>query len=188
MEYSINPEEHQLKKARVKIEEIIDSYSYSIDVENVELNLGWQQVEGTSSVIHEEGSRLTLIINPDADMEELEKNVLRGLLEIEFLRKAPFEEYNFNWQEILKLGYVTNKLEHLIQSDIQRDKELNEEWPEFKELLSKETGEFTGQFYMNASALGETIGKKLLENHEIEELPELKKSDVVEAGDSVFSG
>lgn len=186
MDYSIKPGEHELREARQEVENVLESYSFALDIENVEIELGWQRIERGSSLVSAGGSRITLVINPEKKLEELEKNVLRGLLEIEFLKKADYSRINYNWQEVAKFAYVKNRIKNLVDEQHQEDPELEENWESLRENLSREVTEFDEEFYMNAAQLGETIGRKLLEDHEVEDIPQLKKSNIVDTGDEFF--
>lgn len=186
MEYSVQPDRNELEESRRAVKNILESYSHTLDLENVEVTLGWQKMDRESSVMHDGEKNLIVTINPDREKEEVERNVLRGLLELEFLEKADYENYDFNWQEVLKLAYVTNRVDKLMDTDVEREAELEDKWPEFRQILSQETGEFDEEFYLNAVVLGEAIGQELLEKHDLEEFPKLKRSDVIEAGERLF--
>lgn len=186
MDYSIRPSKHELQEVRQKVEQTLDSFEYALDIDSVEINLGWQKIENDVSIIPGEGNSLVLIINPEREIETLERNILRGVLEIEFLQKAEFEEITYNWQEVLKFAYVKNKVAKLLDEETGEQPSLEEKWPDLKENLSEKVEEFSEEFYLNAAPLGNQIGKKLLETHEMEEIPNLKRSDVTEAGEELF--
>lgn len=186
MDYSIKPEEHELREARSEVENVVNSYEYALDVESVEINLGWQELDRDISVMPEEENTLLVILDPEKEVEDLDKPVLRGLLELEFFEKASFEESMFNWQEVLKFAYVTNRVGELLGEERAVNQELEDNWPDLREELGKRTDDFSDEFYMKAASLGESIGQKLLENHDLEALPGLNRSDVMEAGDELF--
>ena len=188
MNYSINPEEHELKKAREKIEEVLESYSYAFEVENIEIDLGWQRIERDVSLLSSIDNTVILVLRPGSKLEGLEKNVLRGVFEIEYRQKAVYDSIEFDWQEIAKFAYVKNKIRKVLgnMEKGNRREELRQKWPELRQELEKEKEEFHEELYMNAAALGEIIGRELLEDKELDELPKLTKSDIIETGEKLF--
>ena len=189
MEYSIKPEEHELKKSRNSIDRVLSSYGYSFDVENLEFYLNWQKLDKAATYTYDDKNAITLIIDPDKDWEEkLETSVLRGVSQAEFMHLSEIEEMRFNWQEVLRFAYTKMKMTEIAGEETSEKEELKEKWAELKEQLSKEISaqNFDEFFYMNAGVLGGMIGQKLLEDYELEEFPELKRSDVIEAGDELF--
>ncbi|MFQ3275579.1 MAG: hypothetical protein ACI9SF_000732, partial [Candidatus Nanohaloarchaea archaeon] len=51
MDYSINPEKHELEAVRRLIEGVVEKYSYSLEVEKIEFDLGWERFEKDCNVI-----------------------------------------------------------------------------------------------------------------------------------------
>lgn len=186
MDYSIKPEEHEVREAREKVENVINSYDYALDIDSVKVNLGWQDQDRDISVIPGENNTITVILNPEKQAENLDKAVLRGLLELEFFEKARFDEAMFNWQEVLKFAYVKNRVGELLGEERTVNEDLEDKWGDLKQELGKRTDDFSEEFYMNAATLGESIGQKLMEKHSVDELPELNRSDVKKAGDELF--
>ncbi|PSG99631.1 MAG: hypothetical protein BRC28_03690 [Nanohaloarchaea archaeon SW_4_43_9] len=185
MEYTIKPDKHELEAVKGEIKEIIQKYSYSLKVENMELNLGWRRFEKDSNVISEDKT-LTIIINPNKDRENLEKKVLRGLLEIEFMGKAEYEELRYNWQEIARMAYVRAREANLRDKEIEKS-ELENKWSDLKQELDNESEEFDENLYMNAGIIAESIGRVYREDNRIDKLPETRKSDIIKTGDKVFN-
>jgi len=185
MNYSINPDKHELEAVKGEIEEIIQKYSYSLEVENVELNLGWQRFEKDSNVISRDNN-LMVIINPEKERENLEKNVLRGFLEIEFMEKAEYEELRYNWQEIARMAYVRAREANLKDENIE-EPELENKWGQLKEELDNESEEFNEDLYMNAGIIAGGIGSVYSEKNQVEELTKARKSDIIKTGDKVFN-
>ncbi|MEF8880628.1 MAG: DUF2268 domain-containing putative Zn-dependent protease [Candidatus Nanohaloarchaea archaeon] len=71
------------------------------------------------------------------------------------------------------------------------EKEISEEWSEIRNILG--TKIFTESIFNSDEfhpwfgySLSFKIGQKLLEEHELEDFPELEKEDVVEAGNKLF--
>ena len=185
MEYTIKPDKHELEAVKGEIEEIIQKYRYSLETDNIEFNLGWQRFEKDSNVISEDKT-LTIIINSNKDSENLEKNVLRGLLEIEFMEKAEYEKLRYHWQEIARMAYVRAREADLRDKKIE-ESELENKWPDLKEKLDNESEEFNEDLYMNAGIVAEGIGRIYCEDNRIDKLPETRKSDIIKTGDKVFN-
>ncbi|PSG98774.1 MAG: hypothetical protein BRC29_01440 [Nanohaloarchaea archaeon SW_7_43_1] len=185
MNYSINPDKHELEAVKGEIEEIIQKYSYSLEVENVELSLGWQRFEKDSNVVSRDNN-LTVIINPERERENLEKNVLRGFLEIEFMEKAEYEELRYNWQEIARMAYVRARETNLRDEEIE-EPELENKWGQLKQKLDNKSEEFDEDLYVSAGIIAESIGSIYSEKNQVEELTKARKSDIIETGDEAFN-
>lgn len=185
MDYSIKPSKAELRELRQRAENAVSSYQHFLDLDRVEFNLGWQQLENDSTVVSGDGT-LTVVVQPGAEAPKLEKKLLRGMLELEFVEEAPYDEISFNWQEVLKLAYVQSRTAEILDEERAPHPELEAPWPDLSDELGKRTGEFSDEFYVNAAALGEAIGQELLEKHDIDKLPDLKKTDVEDAGDRLY--
>jgi hypothetical protein len=185
MEYSINPDKHELEAVKREIEEIVQKHSYSLEIENIEFNLGWQKFEKDSNVISGENT-LTVIINPEMERENLEKNILRGLLEIEFMEKTGYEELRYHWQEIARMSYVKARETNLTEKEIEKT-DLKVEWSELKKKLDNESEEFDEELYLNAGIIAGEIGRYFRDKNKVEELPEARKSDIIKTGDNLFN-
>lgn len=185
MEHSINPDKHELEAVKREIEEIIQKYSYSLEVNNIEFNLGWQKFEKDIDVVSE-NNRLTVMINPKGEREGLEKNILRGLLEIEFMEKTEYEEMRYHWQEIAQMSYVRARESNLRDEKI-GEAELEGEWSQLKEKLDNESENFNEELYLNAGIIAAGIGKYYREKKQVKELPKARKSDIIKSGDNLFN-
>ncbi|MFT4892998.1 MAG: hypothetical protein ACI8Z7_000791 [Candidatus Nanohaloarchaea archaeon] len=186
MDYSINPEKHELESVRRDIEEIVEKYSYSLEVETVEFTLGWQIFEKDCNVLSGEKT-LNVIINPDKELENLEKHVLRGLLEIEFMEKTEYQEIRYNWQEIARMAYVKIRSSNLRDEELSVDENIEERWSDLKPKLENETEEFDEELYLNAGVLADAVANHHSKNGDLEKLPKAKKDDVIKAGDALFN-
>lgn len=190
MDYSIEPETHELEKARDRISEALNSYSYAFSVESAEFYLNWQKLEGEKTSYICDDREIILVIDPDKDWkDEIQQSVLRGLSQIEFDELSDFEEIRFNWQEVLRFAYVKMKMSEMVGEEPVEKEELGDRWNELRENLSEEISDQRVEdfFYMNAGVLGGMIGQKLRESYELEKFPDLKRSDVIQAGDELFS-
>lgn len=189
MKYSIKPEEHELRQVRNRVEEVTSSYSHAFEAGNVQFYLGWQKLERGASFFYDGGNTLTLVTDLKKNWKtSIEKAVLRGLSHIEFMELSGLDEITFNWQEVLRLGYTEMKLAELINGEIEHKEELGDRWNEIRKHLSNrvDSEEFNEFFYRNTGTLAGMIGQKLLEKHDLEEFPGLKRSDIIEAGDALF--
>ena len=76
-------------------------------------------------------------------------------------------------------------------------KELNDEelkisedivarWPSIQEQLGQKVDNYEEFFYMNTGLIGEILASNLEEDYETEEIPGLKKSDIMDAGEKFF--
>jgi hypothetical protein len=187
MEYSIKPEKHELEAVRREIDQIIQKHSYSLEVENVRFNLGWQNFEKDCEVNITSQQTLQVVINPDKELENLEKNILRGVLEIEFMEKSGYEELRYNWQEIARMAYVKIRESNLTETELEVEKKLENKWPELKPKLGNETSQFDEDLYLHAGILADSIGYFYRQRDGLDKLPEARKSDIIKAGDDLFN-
>lgn len=180
----IKPDEHEFRELKQKVEETVDSYSYSVEADNVEFYIGFQHIETAASVIGDGDSYVDVIANPEQDWEEeVEVGVLRSLLEIEFLKKTDYNVLQFTWQEIARDAYVWLRLKELSDFEFE-NRELEIDWEQLKDDILEE--EMTERLFANIGIVSEKIGEELAEEHSKDEIPRLKRSDIVEAGDRAF--
>jgi hypothetical protein len=93
-------------------------------------------------------------------------------------------EINFKWQQMLASITGLMLIEEISESKQIDLEEFREEWAENKTEISEQV---SIENPVNISwQLKTAIGRKLLEEHELEDFPELKRSDVLEAGDALF--
>lgn len=187
MIYSIKPEKHDLENARNKINQVIESYSYAFDTDNIEFYLNWQKFERPVSFEIDGENSLLIILNSEMDWEEeIDEIILRGIFSLEFMQKADFDQIVFNWQDLLLSSYTVHRSSQILGGS-PSDSELTVSWTKLREKLSEELFETDfDSLYENTGILSWRIGQKLLEEYEIEDFPGLKRSDVIKAGDEVF--
>lgn len=186
MKNNIIPDGEQLEQIRKRIEQSLDRFQYNVDVDDVDFILSWQKFEGQVSVISANKKSVQLAFSPELDeLERIDEAVLLGLLECEFLQKADYKEINFRWQEVMKFAYVNLKANQILDRE-PVDEDLKEEWPEIKEHISEDLGSERSFVEANTGVIGEILGKKLVEDYELNELPELKQSDLIEAGEELY--
>jgi hypothetical protein len=188
MNYSIKPEEHELREARETVEKIIESCKYVLErEEHLTVNLGYADREdagefGVFGAAETLGSA-TIYFNAEVDGW---KDNLEDLAADVYGQSWFYEnsEVNFRWQQLL--ASVTGLM---LIDEISRQREVDieefrEEWAEKKtEISEKISPEKPEDLSWQLKA---AIGRKLLEDHELEEFPELKRTDVLEAGDALF--
>ncbi|MFT4868303.1 MAG: hypothetical protein ACI9LV_000930 [Candidatus Nanohaloarchaea archaeon] len=187
MDYSINPEKHELEAVRRLIEGVVEKYSYSLEVEKIEFDLGWERFEKDCNVIASSNKVLNITVNPEKDLENLEKRLLRGILELEFMEKAEYNDIRYHWQEIAKMAYVKIRSSNLRDIDLAVEDELEARWAELKPKLENESEEFNEELYLNAGLLAESIGKVYQEQDRLDDLPEAKRDDIIKTGDNLFN-
>jgi hypothetical protein len=170
------------------VETAIQRFEYAVDVDDITITLGWQKFERPVSLVADT-EEIHFIMNLDHDFENSEPvdtAVLRGLLEAEFLQNAVFDDVEFDWQELLKMGYVKLRERDITGTEIAEEDDLKEKWPEFREHLTQMETDFHELFYSHAGVISGMIAQELEKQHELSEFLELKRSDVVEAGDRLF--
>ena len=185
MDYSVRPSRSELERVRSKIDDCINSYEYSLGLEDMEFFLSWQRHERDFSVLEVKENEMMIAVNPDSEKYEME-GLLRALFEAEFVEKVEYSEIRFKWQEVLKFAYAAMKTEEVIGEEIKLDEDLVARWPSIQEQLDQKVDNYEEFFYMNTGLIGEALATKLKEEYNLEEVPGLKKSDVMDAGEKFF--
>lgn len=174
-----------MERVRRKIDECVSSYSYAIDLEDMEFFLSWQRHERDFSVLEVEENEMMIAVNPDTEEYDTE-GLLRALFEAEFVEKVEYSEIRFKWQEVLKFAYTAMKAEEVIGDDIRYDEDIAARWPSIHEQLDQKVDNYEEFFYMNTGIIGEALATKLKVEYSTEEVPYLKKSDIEEAGEALL--
>ena len=185
MDYSVRPSRSELERVRSKIDDCVNSYEYSLGLEDMEFFLSWQRHERDFSVLEVKENEMMIAVNPDSEKYEME-GLLRALFEAEFVEKVEYSEIRFKWQEVLKFAYAAMKTEEVIGEEIKLDEDLVARWPSIQEQLDQKVDNYEEFFYMNTGLIGEALATKLKEEYNLEEVPGLKKSDVMDAGEKFF--
>jgi uncharacterized protein YjaZ len=207
MEYSIKPEEHELREARQMVEGAMEAFKALVDKDgDIAVYLGWTSEEfvedklGGVSGTTLSKEEIVIEINSRAEdwEENLERVVAHEFAHTVFLESFKQDELVFNWQNVLFEAHAQHFAEEIFSQGINdwknavSEEELKELWPEVKESLSEEN-QYEKLFFGGENFppwMGYTvawrIGQKLLEKHELEDFPDLKRSHVIEAGDEIF--
>jgi hypothetical protein len=189
MGYSIRPEEHELRKAKEAVEKIIESCSYVLEKEeDLSVNLGYADKEEAEEFgafgMARTSDSARILFNTEVDgwEDNLENLAADVYGQSWFYEKS---EVNFVWQRVLASITGLMLIEEISETrEVELDS-LREEWAEKKtEISEKVSVENVGTLSWKLKA---EIGRELLEEHDLEDLPELKRSDVLEAGDALFS-
>lgn len=183
MTYSIRPEKHELRKARSAVESALERCKYILQrEESLKVNLGASPEErhGAHGLAHD-SKNAQIYFNPDVEdwEQDLKKTAISVYGEAWFYENV--ESTTFVWQEFLASITGLFLLEETVGEREIEGKDLKEEWSEKKEVLEKEiSAEKVKEFSWELKL---AVGRKLLENHDLNELPDLKLSEVQEAGE-----
>lgn len=189
MEYSISPEEHELRQARQIVEKTLESCSYVLEKEEeLKVNLGHAEKEeardygvfGTART----SDSARIYFNPDTDgwKDNLEDLVADVFGQAWFYENSDTE---LKWQQLLASITGLMVIEKISEPREVERTGLKEEWAEKKTGLSERVS-IENQEDLSWQ-LKTLIGRKLLEEYKLEDLPGLNRSDVLDAGDSVFA-
>lgn len=185
MDYSVRPSRQELEKVKSVIEDCINRYDYALDVEDVELFLSWQRHEGNLSVLEATEDEVMIAVNPETDDYDTE-GLLRALFEAEFLSKAEYPEIEFKWQEAAKFAYSALRMKEVEGEELKLDKDIVARWPSVQEQLDEKVENYNEFFYLNTGLIGEALATKLEEKFTADEVPGLKKSEIMDAGEKFF--
>lgn len=190
MEYSIKPEEHELREARQVVEAAIESSRYVLEKEkslNFHLgHTGKDEVGGFGvfgNAQSSENARIFFNTSVDGWKQNLNDLTIDVYGQSWFYEKA--ENMEFIWQQFLASTTGLLLLEQVSDGREPDYNGLEDEWSEKKQNLSDQLSvEKQENFSWQLKLI---LGQKLLEDHDLEDFPKLKRSDVIEAGDELFS-
>lgn len=185
MEYSVRPSRSELERVKGLIKDCINSYDYTLEIDNVEFFLSWQRHEQGFSIIEASDKEVMIAVNPDVD-EYSTEGVLRALLELEYIEKADYPEISFKWQEAAKFAYVAMRMMEIQDEDLKVSEDIVARWPSVQEQLGDRVSEYEEFFYMNTGLIGEALASQLREEYDAVEVPNLKKSEIMDAGEKFF--
>lgn len=185
MSFSIRPEQHELIEARKEVEKVLESCKYTLEKnEGLSVDLGYTDSSNDYGAFGRVSSGESAEIFFDASVEGW-KNDLKEVAADVYGRSYFYEnsEINFKWQQLLASVTGLMVIEEVSDGREIEVEELREEWAEKKTDLSEE---YLGEEMALSWQLKLAVGRKLLEEYELEDLPELKRTDVLEAGDALF--
>lgn len=181
MSHSIKPEEHELREARQVVEGALAACESTWEKEeDFEICLGAKSKDnyeerGAFGQAWNEGL-IRIMFNPshgDDWKSDLRQITIYSYGESLFYEKMGAE---FDWQKILAKAFALKFMERCGEDEEEIDrKKAEENWRE------RENEKFEPSW-----DLAYLIGQKLLEKHALEDFPDLKRSDVLDAGDELF--
>lgn len=185
MNYKLRPEKHELEEARRSVEGALESCKYVLEKEkDLKVNLGASSDERRGGHgLAESEDILQLFFNPEIDgwSDQLHQTAVNCYGEAWFRENKG--SIDFVWEKFLASVTGLLLLEKTGESR-EIDGEFSDEWVEkegkLESMLSTDARE---DFSWQVKAL---VGRKLLEEHKLEDLPELTLSDVRASGEKVF--
>mgnify|MGYP006266260715 CR=1 FL=1 len=190
MAYKLRPEEHELRKARETVEKVFESCKYSLEKNKVlEVSLGASPSETSDEhgargfAVNSEASQMYFIPEVENWEDDLEVVARKVYGKSYFYEKT--DASGLLWREFLAESFALMFLEQTSEGrEVENVQEFEGEWDDKKDFLGQMLSvEIEENFSWQIKWL---VGKKLLENHELEEFTELKKSDIEGAGEEVF--
>lgn len=187
MSYSVRPETHELKKARRAVEKAFESCKYTVQKNKVlSANLGSSSQENHGAHgLATSSTEAQLYFNPNVSDwdEDLKKTAISLYGEAWYREKV--DEVSFVWQEFLASISGLLLLEEVGEGREPETESLEGEWTEKKDILDEEVAFGEEGFSWNLKLV---LGRKLVEDRGLEELPELTRSEVLEKGEEAFTG
>lgn len=206
MSYTIRPKKHQLRQARQAVQNSLEACKAVQEI-NKELiiDLGSnsdpftrEELQGATGFT---SSRNTIELEFNSDAEKWEEGLKLRTAE-EYGHALFLEKFDgtirFNWQDLLYEAYAIKFAETALpqienpKTEKYSTEQLSRKWESLKEGLEDEVD--ADRFFMYGSeensmigfSLAYIIGTGLMEDHEIKEIPEMNRNDVIEAGDRIF--
>ncbi len=208
MEYSIKPEEHELRQARQVVQSVLEVCgSVFGKEEDVKISFLWTEDDFVKTEMSGSTGLTYSFEKAEIEFNSMVENWKKGvklttahefghMLFYEKLGNKQYQDIEFMWQHILMESHAMLAAERITSMESRRkgkmnEKELRNLWPDFKYKLSDSDH---SEIFMGAGELSlwtgyefaYMIGQKLLEKQELEDFPNLKRSDVLDAGDELF--
>lgn len=178
IETEISPTESELREARQRLETTVKSLESSVEIEEANFFLGWQDSEEKISYRLEDNKIYFFLNSSENWGEEVHENVLRALLGLEYLDKKDFDRREFIWQDIALQSYTKSR--ELMITDYEPSvSDLERKWTEIKELILDEDDE---ALYSHVPVLTSALGSEKSPS----ELLEMKRSDILESLEELF--
>lgn len=185
MSYDLRPETHELEKARRTAEKAFESCKYTLEKNKVlAVNLGSSSENNYGAHgLAASSTEAQIYFNPDVSgwKEDLKKTAISVYGEAWYREKV--DELSFVWQEFLASISGLLLLEEVGEGREPKTEGLEDEWMDKKDSLSKELAFEEERFSWSLKLL---VGRKLLEDQGLEDISELTRGDVLEAGEQVF--
>lgn len=187
MSYSMRPEPHELREARNTVEGALESCKYRLEKEEgLRINLGASSDEnyGAHGLATDSGNA-QIYFNPDREnwKDELRKTAMNAYGTAWFYEKI--ENVDFVWQEFMASTLGLLFLEELGEKREIETESLDEEWNSKEGKLESQLSvdvqeDFSWQLKLS-------LGRKLMEENDLEDLTELKLSEIRKAGEELFN-
>lgn len=186
MNYSIKPEEYELREAKQVIEGVLASCQIFKEKESdFKIELGWEPEIHAGS---DTENRIFIGFNTSEEdwKEKLKTATAYGYAHSLYYEMG--EQPVFNWQQVLMDSFGLMLLDEILPEQAGKETEDVEEyeidnWVERKKELEEEIDYESENIPWQVSYL---IGRRLLKRYSLEEFPDLKRSQVMEAGDETF--
>lgn len=186
MNYSIKPEEYELREAKQVIEGVLASCQIFKEKDSdFKIELGWEQEIYAVSDAKDE---IFIGFNTTEDdwKEKLKTAAVYGYAHSLYYELG--EQPVFKWQQVLMDSFGLMLLDEILPEQAGKQTEDVEEyevdnWVEMKKELEDEVNYESQDTPWQVSYL---IGRKLLKRYSLEEFPNLKRSQIIEAGDDIF--
>lgn len=187
MNYSIKPEEHELREAKQVIEGVLASCRIFKEKDSdFKIDLSWEPEIHSGS---DAKDRIFIGFNTSEEdwKEKLKTATTYGYANSLYYELG--EQPVFMWQQVLMDSFGLMLLDEILPDKAGKQTENVEEyevedWVEMKKNFEEEVNyETPRDIPWQVSYL---IGRRLLKRYSLEEFPDLKRSQVFEAGDDIF--
>lgn len=183
MKHTVKPEKHQLQKARTATETALKTSKTVLQKQkSLKIELGYNSsLQHGAATAYADAKIARIEFNPEKDSwtEDLQKTVVDAYGRAYYAENT---ELNFKWQQLLSstTGLLLNEQ---LGEQKHVEKNLKQEWRQKKDSLDKKI-QRSDQRYSWQLKL--KLGRKLIEEHDLENLPELKRSQLLNAAEQLL--
>lgn len=185
MEHTIEPSPEVFREANDIVEGLLQTCEAVLGKKSdIEVYLGWAE-QPSPEVFSEEEARINVGTGENWK-DDLKTTVAQAYAQSWFLEH---KSNSYHWEELLMLGHSLRFAENITEKnpEVDSEEEIAEEWPVLREEIQLSMVEDTEELSHYGFSLAYYLAKNLDDVHGLKNFPELTMSDVLDAGDRIFS-
>ena len=185
MEHSIEPTAEEFREAKDIVEGILQTCEAVLSKDSdLQVFLSWR-THSSPEVLSEEEAKIN-ITTEDGWKNQLKTTVSQAYAQSWSLE---YKSNSYHWEELLTLGHSLRFAENITgeKPELDSKDEIAENWSILRDEIQLSLVEETEEISHYGFSLAYYLANELEESHSLEDFPELTMSDILNAGDNIFS-
>lgn len=185
MNHTIQPSTETFREANDIVEGLLQTCEAVLGKDSdLEVYLSWSD-QASPEVFSEEEARIN-VGTGESWKENLKTTVAQAYAQSWFME---YKSNSYHWEDILMLGHSLCFAENITEStpEVDPKEEVTEQWPMLRDEIQLSTVEEIEELSHYGFSLAYYLAQELEEVHDMKNFPELTMSDVLDAGDRIFS-